>query len=263
MITIAHLSDVHFGSDHPEAADALIADVTDQLPDATVVTGDLTMRARRVEFARAARFLALLPQPHMVVLGNHDIPLFDVAQRMGDPYGRYLAELAPAGGLDPELQLPGARILGLQSMPRWRWKSGRVSKRQVGLVTDVLGSSPPDSLRVLAMHHPPSLDGLERVARAGRLRRAMAGAGVDLVLAGHMHVPSAQLHRLVDGGSGRESAVVEVVSGTSASTRTRGSAASWMLIRVEEHSMIVETRIFSDDVGWRAGAEQVFPRQPR
>jgi len=41
------------------------------------------------------------------------------------------------------------------------------------------------------------------------------------------------------------------------------SAASWKLFRADGQSKIADTRMCLDDVGWRAGADQVFPRQPR
>lgn len=241
VVTLAHVSDVHLGADDADVVDALVADVAAAGPDATVITGDLTMRARDREFARARDLLARLPHPRLVVLGNHDVPLYDVAERMTDPYDNF--QDGVQDDLDPVLDLPGARVLGLQSQPRWRWKSGRVSKRQARLVADVLGSTPEGRVRVLALHHPPSLDGLERMAGLGRLRRALHRARVDLVLAGHTHVPSVTALEVPDEAGPH--LVVEVVAGTGGSTRLRGVPASWTCITVTTSSIRVVPRFWS------------------
>ena len=203
-VVIAHLSDLHLGAHDEQALASVVDDVAAARPDVTVVTGDLTMRARTEQFDAARRFLDRLPPPLVLVLGNHDIPLYDALERFGSPYDRYRDGVHDR--LDPHLDVEGARILGLASMPRWRWKSGRVSERQAGLVTQVLGAAPAGALRVLAMHHPPSARGAARVKGRRDLRAAMVEARVDVVLAGHTHVPSTTLLRLaVDGSPGRSS----------------------------------------------------------
>lgn len=256
VVTLAHLSDIHMGAADPEVLDHIVGDVSDQRPDAVIVTGDLTMRARSHEFAAARAFLDRLPRPQLIVLGNHDVPLYQLAERMTEPYGRFVR--GAADHLDPELDVEGATILGLQSMPRWRWKSGRVSHRQTRLVRDVLGTAPSEDLRVLALHHPPSATGLETVWRAEGLRRAMADARVDLVLAGHTHVPTVTEFPVHHGP--RLARIVEVVCGTSTSTRTRGAPVSWMLIRADAQEITVTARVVSDD-GWYDGGTAQFTRQ--
>ena len=54
---------------------ALTAAIRGAKPDVVVVSGDLTQRARRAEFAAARRYLDELPSPQIVVPGNHDVPM--------------------------------------------------------------------------------------------------------------------------------------------------------------------------------------------
>ena len=89
MKTIAHISDLHFGRDIPHVAEALAADLTAQHPTLVVASGDLTQRARGREFRAAHDYLARLPHPQLVVPGNHDVPLYDVARRFLAPLTRY------------------------------------------------------------------------------------------------------------------------------------------------------------------------------
>lgn len=247
-LTVAHLSDLHFGSHAPAAVDTLAADVAAARPDLTVVTGDSTMRARRAEYAQARAFLDLLPAPLLVVLGNHDVPLVS-AGRLFAPYDRFRSWLA--ADLDPRLDLPGIRALGLQSMPRWRWKNGRVSPRQTALLAAFLGGAPDGAVRLLALHHPPSATGAARIAGRARLLRAAAAARVDLVLAGHTHRPATcRLDPGPTGGPAAARGPLEVVAGTATSLRLRGAARSWTVIRVDVTHIHVEQRV-EDGGAWR------------
>ena len=51
-------------------------------------------------------------------------------------------------------------------MPRWRWKSGRISDRQVDLVLTTFENAPDETVRVVAMH------GLTSSWRGTRTNRA-------------------------------------------------------------------------------------------
>jgi 3',5'-cyclic AMP phosphodiesterase CpdA len=251
---IAHVSDLHLGAHDPAATASLAEDVAAARPALTVVTGDCTMRARRREFRQARELLAELPEPRLVVLGNHDVPLWPVA-RLLRPYDRYRANLC--ADLDPELALPGVTVLGLNSMPRWRWKSGGVTRDQTAAVVGRLGVAAAGTVRVLALHHPPFVGGLARIVRRRRLAAALAAARVDLVLAGHTHVPVAREVELVEDG--RTHRLVEVVAGTATSRRTRGVGRSWTSISVDDRTVTVEVR-YQDGCGWRTGATAVLNR---
>lgn len=265
MVTLAHLSDIHMGSHDPQLVSSLVDDVAAHRPDAVVITGDLTTRARPREFAAMRDFLAALPGPQLVILGNHDVPLYQLGQRLTAPYARFQRQIT--ADLDPVLDIAGARILGLQTMPRWRWKSGRVSRRQDDLIDSVFRSNDGlsraadgDPLRIVAMHHPPAETGLATVAGIKGFRAAVVRSGVDVVLAGHTHVPSITEQLLpAEGGAGN---VVEVVCGTSTSTRTRGYPACWMVLQADATTLTVTPRIGRSE-GWAAGTPVHFDRVRR
>lgn len=225
------------GAHRPESIDTLLEDISTAAPDLTVVTGDLTMRARRREFDAVGDVLDRLPAARVVVIGNHDVPL-DPVRRLSRPYEAYQRQVP--GPLDSVVEVEGVRALGLQSMPRWRWKSGRVSRRQSAEVREVLGSAPPGTVRLLAMHHPLSAGGLETIAGRSGLVEALVQARVDLVLAGHTHIPAAAAISLTTDGHTHR--VVEVVAGTATSTRLRGMPRSWNVIRVDSGWITVEER---------------------
>ena len=251
-LVIAHLSDLHLGAHLPRTAEAVVADVAAARPSLTVVTGDLTMRARTGQFRQARALLDRLPRPLLVVPGNHDIPLVSMA-RFTDPYGRYRRWIH--ADLDPLVRIPGLTALGLQSTPWWRWKSGRVTARQIRSVGTLLGPTPRDSIRLLALHHPLSVRGFAGVIGAAGLTRALADARVDLVLGGHTHVPASRA--VTPAGAAHR--VVEVIAGTAVSRRLRGVGRSWTAIRIEDHALVVQERE-EQASGWRVRRTTSYPR---
>ncbi|MGZ5269625.1 MAG: metallophosphoesterase [Ramlibacter sp.] len=86
MSLLLHISDTHFGTEQPKVAAALLALAHERRPDLLVYSGDMTQRAREVEFAAARAFCQELGIARMLALpGNHDIPLFDVFARAMHP----------------------------------------------------------------------------------------------------------------------------------------------------------------------------------
>jgi 3',5'-cyclic AMP phosphodiesterase CpdA len=247
-VVVAHLSDLHLGAHDRRAVESVVDDVARARPVLTVVTGDSTMRARTGEFRRARELLDRLPGPVLTVTGNHDLPLVSW-RRVLRPYARYRSWID--ADLDPDRRVLGLTALGLQSMPRWRWKNGWVSARQAATVTRVLGGAPDGDLRLLALHHPPLATGTARLLGRDRLLDVIRAAHVDLVLAGHTHVPEVRAHP--PGGP------VFVVAGTSVSRRTRQHiGCSWSLISAHRGEVVVRERYLRDD-RWVTGRIVTVP----
>lgn len=253
-LRIAHVSDIHVGAHDELTLDGLAQDLHEAQVAATIVTGDLTMRARTHEFVRAKQIIDQFPHPTMIVIGNHDIPLANLMHRMASPYGKYRSEVTE--NLDPVLDLGTVRIQGLGSMPRWRWKSGRISQRQSQDIRDTFADSPPGAVRVVAMHHPPSSTDLESLAGGDGFERALVEAQIDIVLAGHTHVPAVQV--LEVGAGSQTRSIIEVVAGTATSHRTRGVVRSWSLLEITTDTLAV-TEHQASEGRWRADPPQVFP----
>ena len=76
MRTLVHLSDLHFGTVRQEIVLPLLSLLERIQPDLVAVSGDLTQRARKEQFAAARDFLDAMPFPKIVVPGNHDVPLY-------------------------------------------------------------------------------------------------------------------------------------------------------------------------------------------
>jgi 3',5'-cyclic AMP phosphodiesterase CpdA len=254
---IVHLSDIHFGAQHDELVGSLLADIWERHPDLVVVSGDLTQRARRGQFKDARAFLDRLPRPVLTVMGNHDVPLFDLPRRFVSPTGRYRKYVTPA--LDPVIDVPGLVAIGLDSMPSWRWKAGHISSRQADLVRKILGRSPSLAWRVLVTHHPVLPANLSSLRGRQRLVDACDQAGVAMFLSGHTHTASVDVIAL-SGDVGHHA--LAVVAGTAISSRTRGRANAYNVVSLSGLMGVGATATIqileADGLGWSAYRTMVF-----
>jgi 3',5'-cyclic AMP phosphodiesterase CpdA len=192
MTTILHVSDLHFGTEVPQAAEALVRLARSALPDVLIVSGDVTQRARRAQFDAAAGFIRRLAAAQVLVIaGNHDMPLFNLPQRLLAPYLGYAR--AFGGELEPRLALPDVRIAGVHTARPWRHVIGHVTPQQAERSAAWLAEGPANALRIVVTHHPLAVPDAQDEAQ--RLRGADAAlahwlrAGVQLALGGHIHRP--------------------------------------------------------------------------
>jgi 3',5'-cyclic AMP phosphodiesterase CpdA len=210
-VQLLHLSDPHFGGlaelDEIEALEQLIPDLR---PDAVIVSGDLTQRARHGEFQRARALLrtAARTAPVHVTPGNHDVrwwlrPLIPFGR--GPLYAKYRQYFGE--DLAPTLTLPGAVIACCLTSHGVAWGSltprlrdlavkGHLPKREIERVRGVFATAPPEQARVLVVHHNVLRGDISRrmgLARWRQAQRRIAACGAEVVLCGHDHQEGADL----------------------------------------------------------------------
>jgi len=244
MRTIAHLSDIHFGRVDPHVINPLIETIGTIKPDLVAVSGDLTQRARSHQFIEARKFLDALPQPQIVVPGNHDVPLHDVFTRFVRPldkYRRYITnELRPFYA-DDEIA-----VLGLNTARSLTIKGGRINESQIEWARGKLCAYEQEVVKIVVTHHPFDVpeghDERDLVGRARLAMEALASCGADLLLSGHLHLShtghTAKRYKI----SGHSALVVQ--AGTATSTRGRGEANSFNVVRIERPQVIVERYVW-------------------
>ena len=66
MRSVAHISDLHFGTEDPAIAAGLLSDFSTLSPSLCLVTGDLTQRARTWQFCAARQFLNDIAVPKVI-----------------------------------------------------------------------------------------------------------------------------------------------------------------------------------------------------
>lgn len=245
MRTIAHLSDLHFGTELPEVTEALIADVNSRAPSLVVVSGDLTQRARRKQFLAAKECLQRLPLPQIVVPGNHDVPLFDVVRRFAAPLKRYCRWISQ--DLDPTYADEEMMVVALNTARSFTWKNGRISIEQIDALRHRLNQGGL-RVKIVVTHHPflppPGDPGIDLVGRAAKAIRVLDECNVDLLLAGHLHRGYAGDIRTHYPAARR--AMIAIQAGTANSQRKRhGESNAYNLISVERTHVAIEVRAWN------------------
>lgn len=265
MVRIAHLSDLHFGA-HDERLVAAVEERLDKAkPDLVVISGDFTQRARTEQFKEACRFLERLKGAGHEVLGvpgNHDVPLYDVLRRFLSPLSRYRRYIDDT--LCPYHELSGAAVLGINTARSLTVKDGRINEGQVAFIRESFARTGRDTVRILVTHHPmfalPVGEGPELGEAIGRQEmalRAVAEAGVDLLLAGHNH--RASTHHARDLVTDAGSALV-VQAGTATSTRLRDEEQSFNLLEIVKGQATVAVQTWDGD-SFRSRDTESYIRQ--
>jgi len=238
----------------------LITAIHNAQPDVVVVSGDLTQRARRREFERARQFLDELPQPYLVVPGNHDVPMHNVFARFTgalDNYRRYITEDLEPFYVDDEIA-----IVGLNTARSLTIKGGRVNHQQIARVEETLGQVPPDHIKIVISHHPFDLpehyEGKHLVGRAQMAMNRFASSGVDLFLAGHFHL--SHCGRTAERYSFGEYSGIFVQAGTACSVRVRGEQNSFNILRTNRDSVVVENVSLHREGVFRTASIDQFAR---
>jgi len=261
-VTLAHLSDLHFGRDADlDQIDALEALIPSLQPDAVVISGDISQRARHGELQAARRFTMSMRRaaPTLVIPGNHDVEwwrspfgILGTARR----YRKY--RLYFGTDLTPTLELPGAVLASVLTshgvaFGSMTWNlndmavKGHLPDAEAGRVTRILAQAPPDAVRVVVMHHNllrGAISGRMGLARWSRAQELLKQTGAELVLCGHDHQ---------EGCGQVENAFVVGTAGTH-TDRCRGDRASaWNLVSIDASSINIQ------HYRWDSGAKQFLP----
>jgi 3',5'-cyclic AMP phosphodiesterase CpdA len=256
--TIVHLSDLHFGTVDESVRIGLEAAVRQAAPDLVVVSGDLTQRAKVREFVQARRFLDALTAPTLVVPGNHDVPLYDVFRRFLRPLTRYRRIVTD--DLEPFYADSEIAVAGLNTARSATFKNGRINERQLARLAERFAALAPGTTRIVVVHHPfghaATKDERDIVGRAALAVDAFSKSRIDIILAGHLHAAhvGASSERYDIEGY----AALLIQAGTATSTRRRGEANSFNVIRIARPHVELDCRIWKDGEGFVGTVRERF-----
>ena len=257
MITLLHVSDLHFGPPFlPEVAEAVQKFAAQLQPTAIVASGDFTQRAREDQFRDARAFLDRFPRvPLVVTPGNHDVPLYRVAERLFSPFDLYRKHIHPE--LNTVTHIPGAVIVALNSMaPLRHTVNGHISREQLDYARRALAETDDETLRIIVAHHhfapPPDWEGGDVMPGAKRALDAFTAMKVDVILGGHLHRAYIGSSLDVYAGEDREHGITIVQSGTTTSRRGRAREAeknSFNVVRLDRGTIRITQYMYFHDVG--------------
>lgn len=234
-----HVSDIHFGLEHNRALDWVAAEIAARQPAAVLITGDLTMRARRREFAAAKEWILSLDVPVTVEVGNHDMPYFNLAERFFTPYARFKGMEQV---VERELDLPGISVVPLKTavrmQPRFNWSKGWISNRALEKCLRAIDALPAGQRVLVTAHHPLVEVGTRGTALTHGGSKALselAKRGVAAVLSGHVHDAFDLVHQTAHGP-------VRMIGAGTLSQRIRSSPQSYNELQVTDDGIEVEVR---------------------
>ncbi len=244
MTRILHLSDPHFGASDPAVAAAFLTQAAGLAPDLTILSGDLTMRARSAELSAARYFVDRLPRPRLVIPGNHDIPALNQPfERFFAPFRRYRQAIAE--NLEPTYTAPGLHVVSVNSSKPFGlhadWSTGRLTREGLQRLDGRL-SGAPGAFRVLVLHHPllaPEGHGRAVVQPLDQLLSRLGKYRVDLVLCGHFH----KSHLATAGPDASWQSIVSQAA-TVCSTRLQGEPQGFHLIRLLGDRVEVDRHVY-------------------
>lgn len=238
-----HVSDIHFGVEHKDALQWFVEAVRVEMPDAVVCTGDLTQRATHRQFAQARTFFAGLDVPVVLEPGNHDMPYYNLWERFTQPYKRYGALAAAVGqSLELEHLVTIPLKTTVRAQPRFPWSDGYVRAEALAETVNLLNMLNDDPRhKIVTAHHPllpANANGKNPTIGGDNAFAALADAGADAILTGHVHVPF-DMQR----ASGNRS--IRMIGAGTLSTRLRGAEPGYNYITFSRTAgLTVEQRIF-------------------
>lgn len=269
---ILHISDLHFGPPFvPAVGEALLQAIPGLGPDAIVVSGDLTQRARRDQFEQARRYFDRLSDyPMLIIPGNHDVALWRLFERFFKPHELYCEIISP--DLNPVLEVGNAVLVGLDSTaPRRSISNGRLDRQQLRHSEKVFAVVPENKVRIVVAHHQfaPGHDRVFDVSMPGA-RRAIdcfVEQKVEMILGGHLHRSYIGSSLDFFPGHHRDRGVIIVQCGTTTSSRGKGrerNENTFNLIETGAQTLTITHYLFFEEVGKFAPlSKHKFPRPGR
>lgn len=268
MTRILHISDTHFGTEVPTVVEALLKQASALKPDIVILSGDLTQRARRAEFAAAQELLRRLGAPvHLAVPGNHDLPLYDLLTRSLNPYRFYRKFFGARQQVWQDGRMAVVCLDATHPLRHTRGKTNMEAARE--LLETARRKIGPNGLLGVVEHQPLDVkmpdDIPEILINASLTAQLFAEFRVDIVFSGHVHMPlirdTRELFRLPRH-------FILSGAGTAVSHRTRsGAPNSFNVVDIRDGGVtvalhtyqaagifeIAHQAVFSrDDHGWRA-----------
>jgi 3',5'-cyclic AMP phosphodiesterase CpdA len=246
-VTLAHLSDLHFGG----YADLKQIEALEEfLPtlnvSALVVSGDLSQRARHGEFQAAHVFLhrMRLRTPALIVPGNHDIEWWRSPLGLLGEKRKYAKYMRYYGELRPVLEIPGAILAGALSSYGVAFGSmtsnlrdlavkGHLPRSETKRVQRIFEQAPADVAKVLVLHHNVLAGGTGRMglARWRSAHKRLVATGADVILCGHDH------H---EGAGQIEGGLAVSTSGTHSYRQRGGRPSVFNLVTLDPQSVQIQ-----------------------
>ena len=229
--------------------EALLDEVNGLELDLVAISGDLTQRAREMEYQAAASMLQAIETETLVVPGNHDVyPWWNPFSRVFQPLGRYRRHIFGADA--PSFESDGLAVLGINSAHGRTVKGGKIGSKERQAIEDFFKERAKRTFKVLVVHHHltqiQALGPHDIARNARKTVEQSAAVGVDLVLCGHLHISHIEPIDIVPA----RHRLVIVSAGTATSSRGRAKHRKtnfYNIISIAEDHFTVEERRYEPE----------------
>ncbi len=263
---ILHLSDIHAGPPfNPEKATLVLEEAWRIKPDLIVLSGDLVQRAVfHDQWMIVRNFISQLPQPHIAIMGNHDVPLYSPLYRVFRPNYYFQKYISP--NLSPVWSNADFVIAGVNTTRSFTRDGGKLTDRQLAELEATLGQYPDTMCKIVVMHHHPVMPPGETrsvIKNAPAALHSFDKANVELVLCGHTH--ASYIGNTLEFDPTLRQGTVIVQAGTATSRRGRRwyrGKNAFNVIAIEAERTVITQHLFLEDAGrFLPVSQHRFPRR--
>jgi 3',5'-cyclic AMP phosphodiesterase CpdA len=264
---LMHVSDLHAGPPfNPALARQLAQEAHDLKPDLLVVSGDLVQRADFPhQWAVITAYLRTLPEPRLIVPGNHDVPLINGFSRLFRPLSAFRRHIS--ADVNPVFERPGLVVVGGNTAHGLTVDGGYMTREQLTTMERAFMRHPESACKVAVLHHhvvnPPGASGRRKIRNADAVVEMLDRCGVELLLCGHIHV--SYIGTTLDVRPDLRQGTIICQSGTSTSRRGKGRERgknSYNVIEIRDTTIRIGQHLYLEDAGrYVPVAEHVFPHR--
>lgn len=261
-----HVSDLHAGPPfNAEMARQVAREAHELKPDLLVISGDLVQRADITwQWRQIIEYLRTLPEPRLIVPGNHDVPLYNPLNRLFRPYSRYRRFIS--SDFNPVFERPGLAVVGGNTAHGLTLDGGHLSNEQIQTLERTFARYPPGTCKVAVLHHhvinPPGSEGRNKIRNADEAVQLLDRCGVELLLCGHIHV--SYVGTTLDVRPDLRQGTIICQSGTTTSRRGKSRERgrnSYNVIEIEGQVIRIGQHMYLPNAGrFVSVAEHVYPR---
>jgi 3',5'-cyclic AMP phosphodiesterase CpdA len=264
---LMHISDLHAGPPFRlDLAEQVAREAHELKPDLLVVSGDFVQRADFPnQWKVITTYLKTLPEPRLVVAGNHDVPLFNPFKRLFRSYDTYKKQIS--SDLNPVFERPGLLVVGGCTAHGLTVDGGHLSAKQIITIERLFGRAQDGACKVAVLHHhvvnPPGSERRNMISNADAAVQLLDRCGVELLLCGHIHV--SYVGTTLDVRPDLRQGTIICQSGTTTSRRGKGrehGKNSYNVIEIEDHVIRIGQHMYLEQARrFVPVAEHVFPRR--